>query len=189
MPKHWYVFYRSTRWVATRPRCTLPKGKSVYWVLTANTAIRMDATRSRGVCATACIKRDMRLSGRADAVLWERGRPSMKKVKRADQAAVKHLAALESELFRDHMGIVEHLALLQYDDGSPRPGGRLIIDVRGAAWTVVCKDVDSGMQLVCIGSTLDAALDALQIHLGSEDAPWEPDPWAKNVGPRKGKKN
>jgi len=112
----------------------------------------------------------------------------MRKVKREDQASVKHLVAMESNLFKEHMGILEHLALLQYEDATPRVPGLLMVSTRGSAWYVTLKDPDSCMQLTVLGVTLDDALDALQVHLGSENPPWEPDTYAMSRRGTKSKK-
>jgi len=111
----------------------------------------------------------------------------MKKVKVADRASVKHLAALETEVLRDLMPIVEFLALLMYEDGSPRQGGFLMMWCEGSAWKVVVKDKDADAQLPVVGRTLDEALGTLALMLGAEDAPWEPNTRNARPGGRKGR--
>ena len=111
----------------------------------------------------------------------------MKKVRLADRATVKHLAALESEYLRDCMPVVEQLALLQYDDGSPRQGGLLMVWCDGSAWVCCVKDRDAAAQIKTTGKTLDEALATMALMLGAEDAPWEPDANARRQGGRKAK--
>lgn len=98
----------------------------------------------------------------------------MKKVKLSERGAVKHLAALESEYLADVQSVVEALGMLQYDDGSPRQPGYLGIWTQGSVWVVRLTDKDADAALTCEGRTLDEALDLLAVHLGSDDAPWEP---------------
>lgn len=98
----------------------------------------------------------------------------MKKVKVGDRSSVKHLAAMESEMMRDRMAVVEALAMLQYDDGSPRQPGYLGVWTQGSAWVVRLTDKDAEASLTAEGRTLDEAMELLHMLLGAEDAPWEP---------------
>lgn len=109
-----------------------------------------------------------------DVLLDERRRPSVKKVKVGDRSSVKHLAAMESEMMRDRMAVVEALAMLQYDDGSPRQPGYLGVWTQGSAWVVRLTDKDAEASLTAEGRTLDEAMELLHMLLGAEDAPWEP---------------
>jgi hypothetical protein len=111
----------------------------------------------------------------------------VKKVKLSERTSVRHLAALESEVFRDHMAIIEHLAMLMYEDGTPRQGGYLSVWVEGSQWRVQIKDRDAAAKLSVVGRTLDEALTLLHMLLGCEDAPWEPDAQQGRSGGRKGK--
>ena len=111
----------------------------------------------------------------------------MRKVKLAERASVKHLAALESEMFRDVMAVLEFLAMLQYDDGTPRQGGFLMMWCEGSAWKVVVKDKDSDAQMPVVGKTADEAFGTLALMLGAEDAPWEPAKASGRSGARKGR--
>ena len=98
----------------------------------------------------------------------------MKKVKLSERSSVKHLAALESEYFRDVQSVVEALGMLQYDDGSSRQPGYLGVWTQGSAWVARITDKDVEAQLTAEGRTLDEALNLLALLLGAEDAPWEP---------------
>lgn len=99
----------------------------------------------------------------------------MKKVKREDRASVKNLAAVESEVFRDLLPLVEHCCCLQYEDGSSRWPGWLTMRTNGAAWQVVVKDPDSCSCFTVTDKTLDGALANAALLLGCEEAPWEHD--------------
>jgi len=112
----------------------------------------------------------------------------MKKVKAGDQASVKHLAAVESDLFREHMAVVEHCAMLQYDNGEPRCPGWFIVRTLGAAWQVQVKDPDSACSFAVVAKTLDEALATVNLYLGCEEAPWEPDTFLAAARTRNRKK-
>lgn len=111
----------------------------------------------------------------------------MKKVKLPERAAVKHIAALESEMMKDAMPVLEQLAMLQYEDGSPRQGGLLMVWVDGSTWTALVKERSADAQMRATGRTWDEMIGTLALMLGAEDAPWEPDPNARRHGGRKGK--
>jgi len=63
-----------------------------------------------------------------------------------------------------------------------------VVDVVGSMWRVIAKDPDSGMQLIVYMPSLDDALLSLELLLGADEAPWEPDPYARPKGSPK-KKN
>ena len=112
---------------------------------------------------------------------WERSKPLVKKKRQGDAAApkVKHLAALESNVLSRFLPIIEHCAVCQYEDGSPRKTGWVTIKTMGSSWVLEAKDPDSCSRLTVVQTTLDDALALLSITLESEEAPWEPDPWLK----------
>lgn len=90
-----------------------------------------------------------------------------------------HLAPLESSVFGKLFNLVSHCCVTRYDDGDPRQPGWFTIKTMGSAWAVQVKDPDSACQMQSIGNTLDDALCLADLLLGSDEAPWEPDPWAK----------
>jgi len=106
----------------------------------------------------------------------------VKKVKLSERSAVKHLAAIESEYFKEVISVVASLAMLQYDDGSPRQPSYLGVWSNGATWFVRITDKDSDASLTCEGRTLDEALDVLSLHLEADQAPWEPNTRRKKKG-------
>lgn len=188
MGKEWSLFYRGGRWIGRRPCRWLPLGASVFRVLTGNRQYVMRAVRYHGISVREVWTKTWGWNAPVEVLLERREVPSMKKVKRAERAAVKHLAALESEYFREHMSLVEHMAMLQYEDGDPRRAGWLTIRTMGAAWQVVVKDPDGASSFTAVGRTLDEALDTAALLLGSEEAPWEPDTWLEKDAKRGGKK-
>jgi len=187
MPKERRTIYRGGRWVGKRVHASDWRGQVSWYVLTAAGWYGIHARMLRGCCRSSFHP----FSSSSGAVIgpashvW--GYPSVKKVKLAERASVKHLAALETEAFRDLMPVVEQLALLQYEDGSARQPGFLMIWVDGSTWVVVAKDKDAGAQLKCVGRTLDEALGTLALMLGSDDAPWELDGKAARLGAQRRK--
>lgn len=97
----------------------------------------------------------------------------------------KHLAPLTSKNFQSLPNLVMHCCVCKYDDGDPRQPGWLSIRSQGAAWVVTLKDPDTGTQMQCLGNTLDDALALADMMAGSDDAPWEIDPWAKKQASKK----
>lgn len=98
---------------------------------------------------------------------------------------MKHLVPLESDVLRDHLPLIEHVAVLQYEDGEARQPGWITIRTSGAAWQVVVKDPDSASSFTAIAKTLDEALGTAALLLGCEEAPWEPDAFLARSKPKK----
>lgn len=177
MGKEWNIYYTYRAGTKTRPRRWLPKGKCTFFLLTAGSVWRMRSIPRHGIVRTALWLRQPGVYSRAGQPGWEAGVPCMKRVKKAEQAAVKHLAPMESNVFSGHMPLVEHCAMLQYEDGEPRRPGWVTIQTKGAAWQVVIKDPDSACSFTAIGRTLDEALETASLLLACDDAPWEHDTW------------
>lgn len=115
--------------------------------------------------------------------------PEMGIKKRENKAKdLKHLAGLETTLFSDRLSLVEHCALLQYEDGSPRVPGWITIKTQGAAWVVQVKDPDSLSSFSSVAPSLDSALDTAALLLACDDAPWEADRWLADAASRAKKK-
>lgn len=91
----------------------------------------------------------------------------------------RHQAAMETERWRDHMALVEHMAIVQYDDGTPRQPGYVTVRTQGRAWVVDVKDPDTCLSFRVLSESLDAALEQAALLLTAEAAPWEPDPWLR----------
>lgn len=104
-----------------------------------------------------------------------------KKVPGAGSASTlaSHLAPIESNVFSKLFNLVSHCCITKYDDGDPRQPGWFTVKTLGSAWAVQVKDPDGCCQMQAIGNTLDDALCLADLLLGSDEAPWEPDPWAK----------
>lgn len=76
--------------------------------------------------------------------------------------------------------LCEHLTAMKYDDPPGlRTPGTLTVRTRNAMWVATLRDPDSGMQLQAEADTFEALLLALDALLGTPDAPWTADPYAK----------
>jgi hypothetical protein len=109
-----------------------------------------------------------------DGAEWVSGEMSVKKVKVAERSTVKHLAPLESEMFKDHLAVIEVLAMLQYAEGTPREPGYLGMWTQGATWFIRVQDKTGEAQMTAEGRTAEEAWDTLALLLGSDNPPWEP---------------
>lgn len=149
-------------------------GAGLFEVLTGNgtfvmryspfRGVRKAAWYPPGVCAGAGWATAGRLYRETD----------VKKVKVTAPGATRHLAALENEMFKEHMAVLEVLAMLQYDDGTPRSPGYLGMWTQGATWFVRVQDKDADAQMTAEGRTAEEAWDNLTLLLGSDNPPWEP---------------
>lgn len=92
-----------------------------------------------------------------------------------------HLAAVESNTFTKMANLIQHCCVTRYDDGDPRKPGWFTVKTMGSAWVVQVKDPDAGLQLSATAQFLDDALCLADLLLGSEEAPWEPDPFLRNA--------
>lgn len=111
-----------------------------------------------------------------------------RKNKPAEGHGVTAQASCVTRIWDQLPHLVEHLAVRVYEDGGARQPGRLIVDVVGSMWRAIAKDNDSGMQLVVYMPSLDDCLLSLELLLGADEAPWEPDPYAKQKAPKKAPK-
>lgn len=167
------------RWFGRR-RGSLPSEWTRYHVWIGQTRFTLDAKRGIGYVAVA-----VRRGQEAEREVWSvtdfiavRRARMKKKAPVLGVVGVKHLAPLETEVLREFMPIIEHLAVCQYDDGDPRKVGRISICTHGAVWQVDIKDPDTLQQMRVSAPTLDEALALTARLLSSEEAPWEPDTWA-----------
>lgn len=97
-------------------------------------------------------------------------------------------ASVASKMLADVLPILQHMAVRSYDDGAPRTPGTILVKTVGSMWQITAKDPDSKQQLIVLAATPDDALLLLSMLLEADDAPWEPDPWAKDTGPKKSRK-
>lgn len=88
-----------------------------------------------------------------------------------------HLAPVDSTILSQCQGLIGHLAVVRYDDGSVRRTGWMTLKTMGSSWVVQLKDPDSASSIQAIGASLDDALALAELLVSSEQAPWEHDPW------------
>lgn len=105
-----------------------------------------------------------------------------------ESGGAQHLAAVESTVFARLHNIVRHCCVTKYEDGSPRKPGWVTIKTMGSAWVIQVKEPDTALSLTCTQQSLDDALALADVLLGSDDAPWEPDPFLQKMSaPKKAK--
>jgi len=171
-----------------RPRRWLPKGRSEFYLKRANLEFRLTALWKRYMCVVGVWVGGDRLSRPSRPDLeWEVPEMGIKK-RVPSLTLVKHLAAVETNLMRDLMPLVEHCCLRQYDDGSEREPGWLTVKTSGAAWCVQVKDPDTASSFTAVADTLDRALETAALLLAADEAPWEPDQWLARQRAEKKKK-
>jgi len=188
MGKEWTVMYSYRRWRRVRPRRWLPKGANTFYVVTDRWKFRLRSKPFVGMCVVDrwLVKVVDGLSPDGQRYTWEF--PSVKKKMSKSAEGVKHLAAMETNLFTQLMPLVEHMALRQYDDGEAREPGWITLKTQGAAWCVQVKDPDAAVSFTAVADTLDKALETAALLLGCDDAPWEMDRFLAQQKAGKGKK-
>lgn len=95
-------------------------------------------------------------------------------------------AAVETVLFERIPQVVAHLTHVRYEDGSARQTGTITLRTRGGSWYAEARDYDAGARLIACAQSCDDALALLDLLLGSDDAPWEPDRYIQDA--KNGKK-
>ena len=186
MGKMWSVRFDGLVRPIRRGGRLLPVGAGSFLLRTASATFRVDFRWPVGMwLAASGPPRALGSDLVAARVVW---RPAVKKrqARNAEGSQGSHLAAVETETFRDLLPLVEHCCCRKYDDGDPREPGWVTIKTQGAAWCVQVKDPDSCCSFSAVGPTLDKALELAAIMLGCEEAPWEHDKWlASNKGKKK----
>lgn len=160
-----------------RPRRRAPMGRYSFHVAHLDVRFLLTGVWRKGIHLDAVAPRHV--AGPADVDMIKQWSRPVMGIKKRDAAASPqaHRADVASNLFTQHMALVEHMALTQYDDKSPREPGWITIKTNGAAWVVQVKDPDSATSFTAIGDTLDKALDTANLLLSCEEAPWEHDTW------------
>jgi hypothetical protein len=168
------------RWFGRR-RGSLGHEWTRYVMWLKSVKIILDARRGSGYVAVASQR-----IGEAVHEVWSVGRFEIARRMRMKKkqptlgiVGVRHLAPVETNVLRDFMPIVEHLSVVQYDDGDARKVGRVTLCTHGSIWQADVKDADTLQQMRVSAPTLDELLALLSRLLSSEEAPWEPDTWAQ----------
>ncbi len=172
----------------SRPWRKVRKGTTMYDVICKGRWFRLTHRTWKGYCITGHYAKGAHpLLGHCPISVMEFAGMGIKK-RETKAKDLKHLAALETTLFSDRLSLVEHCALLQYEDATPRVPGWITIKTQGAAWVVQVKDPDSLSSFSAVAESLDKALDTAALLLACDDAPWEADRWLADAASRQKKK-
>lgn len=90
-----------------------------------------------------------------------------------------HLASLDTVVLKACPHVVQHLAVIRYDDGTPRRPGRMFVETVGAFYKLILKDQQTGLEMILSAPTLDDVLALADLMLASDTPPWQPDPFAR----------
>lgn len=170
-------------WVYTghlaRRRGSLSSEWKRYKIWKGRFKILLDAKRGSGYLLVGWVRPDRSEVERWSVQEWKKGRRMKKKKAVGATPTAKHLAPMETIILRDHLPILEHCAMTQYEDGDPRKPGWITLKTFGSTWQFEVKDPDTLQMMRVAAPTFDEAVVLLGLLLGSEDAPWEPDVWAQ----------
>lgn len=179
MSRHWTLAVTEPCHPVRRGGRLLPRGPGWFWLTCAG---QWSCYRFRSWHGLQRVWRGRERSGDFPdpAAPGYRGCLLMKQktVAAADDGR-RHIAAMETEVMRDHLALVEHLAVTRYEDGQARQPGYITIRTQGQAWVADVKDPDSCCSFRLLATTLDELLESLQELLGADQAPWEPDQWLR----------
>ena len=184
----WRIRCRRWRLHGRRPSGQMAKWTSYVIARRANLEFLLCCRQFVGIQVVAA--RNLFTSGGPGGV-WQRHWEVVEMKKKSatgGEGQGRHLAALESNILAGHLPIIEHLAVTQYDDGSPRVPGFITIRTQGATWTIDVKDPDSGLSFRVIDPVLDKAIETVSLLLACDQAPWAPDAFlARQNGSKKKK--
>jgi len=179
---------RVTSWCWKRPRRGRPFSRQLWvrHVLIGDQCWQLTHTPWVGIYRTAMWDeaRSPRFQ-RAPDFSWRK--PDVKKKTAMGSGdGGRHLAAMETSIFAQLLPLVEHCAMVRYDDDDPRLPGWIRMGVLGAAWTLDVKDPDTQQSFRVVDSSLDKAWEAAALVLACDQAPFAADPYAG--GPKGEKK-
>lgn len=114
--------------------------------------------------------------------------PLKRRIPSAEKGYVMPALLSESTILNLLPTVCEFLTATQYEDGSPRAPGYWWFTNRGSLFEVILFDPDSGARLPVVAATIDDALMAAELALGTENAPWVPDRYLNEQLAKKSKK-
>jgi len=170
-----------------RPCRWIPKGKSEFFVWWCRRRWTFLTFRRRFHLLSTCAEWIEQPRGAGPEKVFQRMPSMKKKVSKAVMGDARHRAPVETELLKDCLPLIEHCAVVKYDDNDPREPGWITIKTQGAAWIVQVKDPDSCTSFSIVGETLDKALQSAALLLACDEAPWEPDSWLASSAAKKKK--
>lgn len=103
------------------------------------------------------------------------------------KAVPTHRAPMETQLFQKLPNVMAHLAVNRLDDGSPRRPGSVIVMSSGSGYRLIAKEPDESLELEAYGETIDDAFAMLELLLGTDDCPWQPEREWRGKGAQKKK--
>jgi len=185
--KSWVVVCHRWKLHGKRPCRYLPQGAQSFFIRRCNLVFTLTSRPWKGICVVGCLKMGKgSITSDKPQMVWEF--PDMKKkTASADNPAQRHLVAVESNILRDLVPLIEHMAVTRYDDGDARLTGWVTVKTQGAAWVVQVKDPDSGNSFQVVDASLDKALETASLMLACDEAPWSPDPFLKSKAASKKK--
>lgn len=98
----------------------------------------------------------------------------------ASNGGPTHLASLDTVVLKACPHVVQHLAVVRYDDGTPRRPGRLFLETVGAFFKLILKDQEAGLEMILSAPTIDDVFALADLMLASDTPPWQPDPFARD---------
>jgi hypothetical protein len=180
--------YRSARLYPTRVARWLPRAVVSMEVLLGNISVHLLYRPFKGIVCTA----KYRHVGATSKLLWRvpEGELNVKKVMIGAASpgdGPPSLADQSSKVLTAFPYLLRHITIVKYDDGTPRRPGWFTVKTMGAQFVINVKDPDSCAQLQVGAMLVDDAFTMVELLLGSDAAPWEPDPFLKRMQPKGGK--
>jgi len=172
--------YRPVDGRRRRPRATLGREWVTLEILTAKATVVIAGKIWSGYFVWEWLVERGRVSPWPEGWSYEEVKTMKRRGKATADQIVAAQASAVTKMFGQFPHLVEHLTARQYDDGSPRSPGRIMWDTVGSMFRLVAKEPDAGMQLPVIMMSMDDAFVQLELLLGTDEAPWEPDPFAKS---------
>lgn len=179
------MLLRSWSWKRPRPGQSVSKKAWECVLRTRNADLHLQHIPFVGICVVGLVKGSPESrAGKPPERRYEV--PNVKKKSSsANGSQERHLAAMETSIFAQHMPLVEHCAIIKYEDGDPRLNGWIRMGCLGAAWTLDVKDPDSEMSFRVVDSSLDKAWDAAALLLACDSAPFALDQYLSRKKPQK----
>jgi len=84
--------------------------------------------------------------------------------------------------------LIQFLTARSYEEGGARLPGRFWFEVQGTAFVVTLFDLDQALKVAVRAGTLDDVFAAVELLLGAENAPWEPDQYQVERRAKTGKR-
>lgn len=87
------------------------------------------------------------------------------------------MVSMDTKILTSLQNVMAHLCVVRFEDGTPRKPGRMFIETQGTMWKIVLKEPEGGLELAVCANTIDDALATADLLLGSDQCPWQLDPW------------